>query len=80
MKINKERFIDTINKKWSTKKCPMCGNNNWNISEDMMTMLGVDDKKSIRLGGKVIPIVAVTCNECGNTVFVNPLVIHCIDE
>ena len=80
MKVNEEKLIQTINQKWKSKTCPMCGNNNWTIDTDMMTMLGVGNDKSINLGGKIIPVVAVTCNECGNTIFINPLAIKCVDE
>lgn len=78
MKVNKEQLISTINNKWATKNCPMCGNNNWNIDTDMMTMVGVGEDKSVKLGGKMIPVVSITCNNCGNTVFVNPLAIGCV--
>ena len=80
MKVNKDKLLKKINEKWTTKQCPMCGNNNWNIDSDMMTMVGVGSDKSISLGGKMIPVVAITCNECGNTIFVNPLAIKCVDD
>lgn len=79
MKLNREKLIETINKKWKTKTCPMCGENNWNIDSDMMAMMRVDEEKNVQLGGRMIPLVALTCNECGNTVLVNPLVIDCVD-
>lgn len=79
MKVNKEKLIRTINEKWTTKQCPMCGSNSWTIDDDMMTMLGVGKDNSIQLGGKIIPVVTVTCNECGNTVLINPLAINCIE-
>lgn len=80
MKVNREKLIATINEKWQTKMCPMCGKNNWTIDTNMMTMLGVGEDKSINLGGKILPVVPITCNECGNTIFVNPLAIGCVDE
>lgn len=79
MRVDNEKLLQVINEKWVTKKCPMCGHNNWTIDKDMMTMLGVGEDKSINLGGKIIPVVAVTCNECGNTIFINPLAIGCIE-
>lgn len=80
MKVNQEKLLKIINQKWKTKFCPMCGKNDWTINNDMMTMLGVGEDKSIQLGGKIVPVVAITCNECGNTIFVNPLAIGCVDE
>ena len=58
----------------------MCGENNWNIDDDMMTMLSVGENRSIQIGGKIIPVVAITCKECGNTIFVNPLAINCTEN
>lgn len=80
MKINKEKLIDVINQKWSTKTCPMCGRNNWSIDDDMMAMVSIGKDLSVQLGGKIIPVTAVICRECGNTVFVNPIVISCIED
>ncbi len=80
MKVNKEKLIDSINQKWLTKKCPMCGKNNWNIDDNMMTMLCVGEDNSIQIGGKIIPVVTVICKECGNTIFINPLVINCTEN
>lgn len=80
MKVNRKKLIDHINARWANKACPMCGRNNWNIDAEMMTMLGVGEDKSINLGGKIMPMVPIICNECGNVVLVNPLVINCVDD
>lgn len=80
MKVNQERLVNTINEKWISKNCPMCGKNNWNIGTDMVTMINIGEDRSIQLGGRITPVVAITCSECGNTVFVNPLAIGCTDD
>lgn len=80
MKLNREKFIKTINQKWITKNCPLCGRNNWNIGEEMQTMIRVGEDKSIQLGGRITPVILMTCNECGNTLFINPLVIDCTED
>lgn len=54
--------------------------NNWNIDETIVTPLGIDGDKNVHLGGQFMPIVAVTCNNCGNVVFINPLAIDAIEE
>lgn len=80
MKLNKDKLINSINQKWLTKNCPMCGKNNWNIDDDMMTMISVGKDHSIQIGNKIIPVVTITCKECGNTIFVNPLAINCMED
>ena len=44
-----------------------------------MTVLRLNENGGIQLGGQVMPLVAITCMNCGNTVFVNPLVIKSVD-
>lgn len=82
MRVNKDKLIQSINQKWKTKNCPMCGHNNWNISDKMMTMLEIGENKDIVFGGNltILPLVPITCSECGNTILVNPLVIECTED
>ena len=79
-KLNKTKLLNTINEKWLTKQCPMCGENNWTIDEDIVTAIRVDENRDIQLGGKFSPLVAVTCLNCGHVVFVNPLVIGSVED
>ena len=80
MKVNIEKLIPIINEKWLKKECSLCGSNDWNIGDDIMVLMSVNDNKSINIGGKTMPVIAIICNNCGNIVFVNPLVIDCVDE
>lgn len=80
MKVNKERLLQVINEKWSNKQCPMCGKNNWTFNGDIFTMLEVTENKMLNLGGKMLPLTPMVCNECGNTILINPLTINCAEE
>ena len=80
MKVNRDKLLKTINEKRKKKNCPMCGNNDWTIDNNMRAMVGIDENKSIQLGGQIIPVVTITCRECGNTILVNPLIINCTEE
>lgn len=80
MKLNKEKFEQHINTKWNNKICPMCHSNQWTYDETILTPVSVDEKKGMVLGGKFFPLIAVTCVECGNTIFVNGLVAGAIDD
>lgn len=79
-KLNYNQLVDTLNKKWDTKRCPMCGQNNWTVDDEIQTPIKVGEKKDVQIGGKFFPIVAVTCLNCGNVVFVNPLVIGAVED
>ena len=74
LKLNMEEFIAQLNAKWKIGVCPMCGKKEWNVVPDIHTLLGVDEEGNMTYGGKFIPLVAVVCKNCGNTVFVNPIV------
>lgn len=79
-KLEQDKLIENINKKWSTKTCPMCGKNNWTIDSDIQTAMKVGEDKGVQIGGKIFPLVAVTCMNCGNVVFINPLVIDVVKD
>lgn len=79
-KLNSEKFLDEINRRWTNKNCPMCSQNHWNVDANMVTAIKLSEDGGIELGGQVMPLVAVTCMNCGNVMFVNPLVIQCIDS
>lgn len=78
-KVNKDKLIHTINTKWKTKMCPMCGMNNWTINDEIVTTINIDDEKNMQIGGRFSPLITVTCLNCGNVIFINPLVINAID-
>lgn len=61
-----------LNKKWPNSACPMCHVNSWAVN-GWITML-VSDKLGIVLGSPVVPIIALSCNNCGNTLMVNAIV------
>ena len=78
-KLNGEKFLQEINQKWNNKNCPMCSHNSWQVDRNTVTVLRLNENGGIQLGGQVMPLVAITCMNCGNTVFVNPLVIKTVD-
>ena len=77
-KLNEEKFLKELNSKWSNKNCPMCSHNNWQVEKSMVTTLRVSDNGGVALGGNIMPLIAVTCVNCGNVIFVNPLVLQSI--
>ena len=80
LKLNTEKLLEEINKRWTNKNCPMCSHNNWNVDVNLVTPLKIADKGGVELGGRVMPLIAVTCTNCGNVLFVNPLVIQCVEN
>lgn len=79
-KLNKNRFEQHLNESWGNKTCPMCHSNQWSYDDTIFTPVIVDSNKSMAVGGKFMPLVAVTCLHCGNTVFINGMVANAIDD
>ena len=70
------RIIEAIQAKMGgqTAHCTICGNNTWGVDGYVATVLG-DGPLEIRISGNVLPMVALSCRNCGNTNFLNLLVL-----
>ena len=80
LSLNRDKLIQAINMNWKNKNCPMCSENNWNVDTRMVSPVRLSDKGGIELGGQIMPLVAITCMTCGNTLFVNPLVVDSLEN
>lgn len=73
IQINAQSLIDKLKEKWQGRPCPMCQSGNWNITPNVFELrefLG----GNLNLGsGPILPVIPVTCNNCGNVVFLNAL-------
>ncbi len=78
MDISKEK-LDNYIKNQHTPICSFCGNNTWNISSKIFELLEFD-ANGLQLGGPVYPVVPITCNNCGNTLFINALVAGLLEQ
>jgi len=67
-----QALIKHLNEKWGDRKCAQCGVNNWQV-QDSVFELRQFSGGSLIVGGPLIPVVPVTCANCGNTVLVSAL-------
>jgi len=73
---HKEQFLKWINEKWQgEKKCPVCKENNWIITNDIFEMYKSWGTNRIKIGGERYPVIGLVCNNCGYTLFFNPLIV-----
>jgi len=76
MKLNPEqheKLVSFIKTKWKPPyACACCGANNWNVTQEVFQMTEFT-QAGLVLGGPVVPLAPVTCNNCGNTVLLNAL-------
>lgn len=71
--FNRDKFIDHLNKKWKDGFfCPVCKENNWAI-HDSLSELREFNKGALSIGGPIVPIASITCNNCGYTMHFNAI-------
>lgn len=78
-KLDSQKLLDFLDQEWKNAKCPLCGNENWNVDTNMVTLIYVTDGV-IQVGGNHLPLVPVTCMNCGNTVLVNAVVSNAFEN
>lgn len=68
-----QKVVEFLRQKWGVSPaCPMCRISNWSVNESVFVMPEFKSGGTV-LGGVVFPVVPVTCNNCGNSVFVNAI-------
>jgi hypothetical protein len=68
-----EKIISHLKLKWSGRSCPLCQVGPWEVQQSVFVLLKFDGG-SINLGGEVVPVIPVTCKNCGNTILVNAII------
>jgi RNase P subunit RPR2 len=72
-KIDGGKLVMHLKDKWKGRPCQMCGIGNWNVSDSIFELREYNNGDLIVGGGPIMPVVPVTCDNCGNTVFVNAI-------
>lgn len=80
--LNGEKLIKFINNKWRNQLCPMCGQRVWNVSDKIFEIREFNDGNMV-IGGpdsSIMPVIPITCNNCGNTILINALVAELVEK
>lgn len=83
MKLNDAQKIKLVDKLTLLKKskCPMCGEGVWIVNDTIFEMREFQGGNLVIGGGTaILPVVPVTCKQCGHTVFFNALTLGLIDS
>jgi hypothetical protein len=72
--VKSEKIIQHLSTKWKGRSCPMCGTGNWNVSDKVFELREFHDGNLVLGSGPIVPIIPVTCDNCGNVVLVNAIV------
>lgn len=75
-----KQIIEFLSSKWFGQKvCVICGLNNWNVHAKPLQLTEFN-RGALLLGGPVIPVVAVTCMNCGNTHLFNAILLGAVQR
>lgn len=67
--------ISFIRNKWSDNViCPMCRTRSFNVSNEIFELRKYNNGGLVVGGTPIVPIIPVTCMNCGNTILVNAMV------
>jgi hypothetical protein len=71
-KLDANALIKHLTEKWAGRPCAQCGVANWQV-QDAVFELRQFSGGGLVVGGTIIPVVPVTCANCGNTVLINAI-------
>lgn len=74
-----DKLMHELNNKWGKKICPMCGQNVWSV-QDKCYELRQFNREGFMVGGPIVPVVPISCQNCGNTLLINALIAGVIDK
>lgn len=66
--------IKEIRGRWKNYACNLCQSKKWTVAGHV-SLAVTEEPGKVVLGGSLIPLAAVSCNVCGNTVFLNEVII-----
>ena len=66
-----QRIIKAITDRGGIRPCSVCGNPGFSLADGYVTTPLASNPTAIMLGGSTLPSVALVCNRCGNTLFLN---------
>lgn len=79
-KFNSEKILIHLKEKWKGRPCPLCNVGNWNVSDSVYELREFHDGNLVIGSGPILPVVPVTCSNCGNTVMVNALISGAVEQ
>jgi len=72
-KFDATKAIEHLQRKWANRPCPMCGIATWSVQDSTYQLIEFT-QGALRVGGPVVPVIPVVCQNCGNTILVNAIV------
>ncbi|KAA8820489.1 hypothetical protein CSQ85_01510 [Bifidobacterium rousetti] len=67
------RAIAWISEKWKRQQCPICDGTEWTVGNVVEVRQFEDGNIVLGGGSTLIPLVPISCSDCGYTFFINAL-------
>jgi|LauGreSBDMM110SN_4_FD.fasta_scaffold34106_3 hypothetical protein len=68
-----DKVLRFLSDKWGNRDCAMCGKGPWEV-QGKAFQLSEFNHGTLVVGGPLIPVIPVTCTNCGHTVLVNAII------
>lgn len=72
-KKDTEKLIAFLNTKWQGRPCPMCQAGKWSVQDKVFELREFHGGGLVIGGTPIVPVIPVTCENCGNTIFLNAI-------
>lgn len=72
--IDIQKLIKFLKDKWGSVECPLCHSNRWTVQNRVFELREFHRGGMVIGSGPIVPVVPITCENCGNTVLVNAII------
>ncbi|MGN4997040.1 hypothetical protein [Aeromonas sp. 61P] len=72
-KFDSKKIISFLSNKWKGRGCPMCNSGPWNVPDNTFQLMEFHGGNLV-MGGPLIPVIPVSCENCGHTILVNAII------
>ncbi len=72
-KKDSKKLIKFLNDKWQSRPCPMCHEGKWSVQDKIFELREFHGGSLVLGGTPIIPIIPITCGNCGHTILINAL-------
>jgi hypothetical protein len=78
----RSRIIERLKERGAPRPCELCANAEWQISEILASPVQVKreaDRTAMDINGRLYPLAVLLCARCGNTKFLNLVILGLAD-
>jgi hypothetical protein len=70
-----EKIVEALKQQGATRACALCGKGPWALADAFYFLTAQQDLPNVSVGSPGMPLAAMVCENCGNTVLINMLIL-----